>query len=347
MTPHAASPDAAGGSAEPLVTIVIPTWNRRALLAEAVESSLAQSWRRVDVLIVDDGSNDGTEDFARRSIDERWGTRVRYVRQANRGAAAARNRGLALAEGTYIQFLDSDDLLYRDKIAAQARALEEPRHRAAAACLCYGAMGRSPAAPSLQRIGYATAEPQALLRRLAGRGTHFLQTAAPLWRRSFLEARAGWREDIVLGDDLEYHVRLLAEASALAFVDDTLFFVRAHPGARLSAGMSAASLASLVRARRAVHATLHRCGLWDRGTQHAFLEAMRTVYANALALGERASIEDLEAWLWTLSGSPRRRWGFRAMLLLRRTLGRQILLAGHRLLSRAAGAINPREPTCT
>jgi glycosyltransferase involved in cell wall biosynthesis len=87
-----------------LVSVLIPTYNRAGELPSAIESVLAQSYQPVEVVVVDDGSTDGTETLVRGRYPQ-----VRYLRQTNRGPAAARNAGIKAASGRYIAFLDSDD----------------------------------------------------------------------------------------------------------------------------------------------------------------------------------------------------------------------------------------------
>lgn len=96
------------------VSVVIPTYNRAALLAKAVESVLAQSVLPDEVVIVDDGSTDETHELC-----AQWPSPVRYVYQQNAGVSAARNRGINEARGRYIAFLDSDDVWRTEKLAAQ------------------------------------------------------------------------------------------------------------------------------------------------------------------------------------------------------------------------------------
>jgi glycosyltransferase involved in cell wall biosynthesis len=100
----------------PLLSVVIPTWNRARLVAEAVESALAQGEGRVEVVVVDDGSTDGTaEELARR-----FGRRIVLLRRPRRGGVgAARNAGVARASGELIAFLDSDDLWLPGKLDAE------------------------------------------------------------------------------------------------------------------------------------------------------------------------------------------------------------------------------------
>ncbi|HEU0225962.1 MAG TPA: glycosyltransferase family A protein [Steroidobacteraceae bacterium] len=89
----------------PRISVVIPTYNRAALLREAIESALRQDWRDLEVVVVDDGSTDATPDVARA-----YAGRIVYQRQSNRGVNSARNAAIGLATGEFIALLDSDDV---------------------------------------------------------------------------------------------------------------------------------------------------------------------------------------------------------------------------------------------
>ena len=99
-----------------IISVVIPTFNRRALAREAVASVCAQRHVACEIVVVDDGSCDGTA----AALRQEFGTRIRVLDTANRGVAAARNLGVAASSGELIAFLDSDDLWLPDKLAAQA-----------------------------------------------------------------------------------------------------------------------------------------------------------------------------------------------------------------------------------
>lgn len=114
----------------PLVSIIIPTYNRAGFIPAAVESVFAQTYKNVEIVVVDDGSTDDTP-----SKLEEYGGRIRVVRQANRGPAAARNRGIKVAGGEIIAFLDSDDLWLPSKLERQV-ALLTAGGDAVPCCLC-------------------------------------------------------------------------------------------------------------------------------------------------------------------------------------------------------------------
>jgi len=107
---------------EDLVSVVIPSYNRAYCIATTVDSVLAQTHKNVEILIVDDGSSDGTRDL----IADRYRgePRVRYIHQSNAGVSAARNHGLRLARGQFVALLDSDDIWLPWKVEAQLRCLE-------------------------------------------------------------------------------------------------------------------------------------------------------------------------------------------------------------------------------
>ena len=104
------------------ITVIIPVYNGAQYLTEAIESVIAQTYAADEVIIIDDGSTDGSAD-----IVKRFSPTVHYHWQPNGGAGAARNRGVSLAHGAFLAFLDADDLWLRDKLARQVAALESDR----------------------------------------------------------------------------------------------------------------------------------------------------------------------------------------------------------------------------
>ena len=105
----------------PKVSVVIPTYNRANRVGSTIDSVLAQTFSDLEVIVVDDGSSDGTGQVLR----EAYGDRIRYIYQNNQGASVARNRGIEEARGEWIAFLDSDDLWEKDKLEWQFKALEQ------------------------------------------------------------------------------------------------------------------------------------------------------------------------------------------------------------------------------
>lgn len=107
----------------PLASIIIPAHNAERYLREAVESALAQTWPNIEVIVVDDGSTDGTLGLAEALASK--DACLRVIHQDNAGVGAARNRGIAEARGAFIAPLDADDFWHPTKLARQIAALEE------------------------------------------------------------------------------------------------------------------------------------------------------------------------------------------------------------------------------
>lgn len=104
----------------PLVSVVIPTYNRKHMLARCIDSVLAQTYRSFEIVIVDDCSTDGTMEFVEAQYGDLEGVNIVYVRNdANQGAGASRNIGVSYANGAYIAFHDSDDEWRNDKLEKQ------------------------------------------------------------------------------------------------------------------------------------------------------------------------------------------------------------------------------------
>ena len=109
---------------KPLVSIIIPTYNYAKLIIETLESVLRQSYDSWECIIVDDGSTDNTEDIVRDFINGHLTYSITYIKKVNEGTSVAKNTGVNIAAGKYIQFLDADDLISVDKLSVQVSLLE-------------------------------------------------------------------------------------------------------------------------------------------------------------------------------------------------------------------------------
>jgi glycosyltransferase involved in cell wall biosynthesis len=109
------------------VSVVIPTYNRAQQAAAALESVLAQTYSELEVIVVDDGSTDGTPEIIRKLVSRQAddGKSTRYFLQANQGPSVARNKGIEQARGEWIAFLDSDDVWLPEKLESQVQALQQ------------------------------------------------------------------------------------------------------------------------------------------------------------------------------------------------------------------------------
>lgn len=102
------------------VSVIIPAYNGDRYIGKAIDSVLQQSYHDYEIIVVDDGSSDHTS-----QIVQSYGSKVQYISQQNQGVAAARNRGLEIAQGEYIAFLDQDDFFLPNKLALQVALLKQ------------------------------------------------------------------------------------------------------------------------------------------------------------------------------------------------------------------------------
>jgi glycosyltransferase involved in cell wall biosynthesis len=215
---------------EPLVSILIPAFNAEEWIAYTLHSAIAQTWPRKEIIVVDDGSSDGTLAIARQFESDT----VRVVSQTNQGAAAARNAAFALSHGDYIQWLDADDLLAPDKIARQMQALPANSSRRTLLSCAFGQFiyryYRTEFAPSALWTDLA---PREWLLRKMGQNV-FMQTATWLVSRELTEAAGAWNTQLLGDDDGEYFCRVLLNSDNIRFVPEAKVYYRAAGSGSLS-----------------------------------------------------------------------------------------------------------------
>ena len=234
----------------PLVSIIIPAYNAELWIAESIGSVLAQTWRELEVIVVDDGSQDATPEIVAGIGDPR----VRLIRQENRGAAAARNHGLKLARGNYLQFLDADDLLSADKLELQMIELDGAPPDSVASC----GWGKFSFDPMEVRVNaepvWDVADPvDWLVCSLSGGG--MMQPGAWLCPRRVVERAGKWDESFSLHDDGEYFTRVLLQASRNIFVEGPIVYYREVSGS-LSRSTSRKAMESALAVCRSRHQAL-------------------------------------------------------------------------------------------
>ncbi|MCF3648684.1 glycosyltransferase family A protein [Synoicihabitans lomoniglobus] len=205
-------------TAAPLVSILIPAFNAGPWINASVGSAIEQSHERCEIIVVDDGSSDET--LARgQKIASRFPDRVKVMSQINAGAAAARNHALRLARGEYIQYLDADDLLSRDKIKLQLEILARSPAHALATCR-WGRFHDSPAdARFVDDEVFRDFEP---IEWIIAHAAHLkmIHPAAWLVPREVAERAGEWDESLTLNDDGEYFARVTLASAGLRFTTD-------------------------------------------------------------------------------------------------------------------------------
>ena len=226
----------------PLTSILIAAYNAELWLAETLDSAVGQTWANTEVIVVDDGSTDDTLAVANRYES----ATLKVVHQENAGACAARNRALAEAQGTFVQFLDADDLLAPDKVERQMRRLEvEPQDTVASGPWVRFVGDLTAADRTLRGPDWQDYEPATdwLVQSWEGRGT--IPSFSWLIPRHIIEEAGPWNESLLRNQDGEYFARVLVHARKIAFVEEAWGYYRSGLAGSISKRMSDAALRSL------------------------------------------------------------------------------------------------------
>lgn len=203
----------------PAVSVIIPVYNAAPFVGPAIESVLAQTFQDYEIIVVDDGSID-------RSRDEilKFGDRVNYVHQANRGQAVARNTGIARAAGRYLAFLDADDLWYPQKLRRCVDLLEADAG-AAMACSTFTLMSMDGKiiTPHVTLPTSGDLYPRILLGNI-------LSCQGSLIRRPVFDETGGFCEETTLYEDWALFARI-SRRHRVRWIDEPLFYYRSSkPG---------------------------------------------------------------------------------------------------------------------
>ena len=208
---------------EPLVSILVPAYNSEKWIADTLESALAQTWPKKEIVVVDDGSTDRTLQVAKPFASKT----VRIVTQANQGASVARNAAFSLCQGDYIQWLDADDLLDPHKVEKQVRKLDDcPSRRT----LLSGAWGyfnyrKRKARFSPSPLWCDLTPLEWMVRKM--RDNLQMQTDNWLVSRELSEAAGPWDSRLWKNNDGEYFCRVILASDGIRFVPDAKSYYRA------------------------------------------------------------------------------------------------------------------------
>jgi len=201
----------------PSVSVIIPTYNRSAYLVGAIESVLSQSYCDLEIIVVDDGSTDNTQD-----VISGYGDRVRYLFQENKGPSSARNLGISAAEGDLIAFLDSDDLWRRDKLEKQVELFEQNSNigLVASGHDLVNERGELISNYSLKSTELKQLHKKQMLRNL-------FSTPSVIVRKSCFQSVGVFNEKLYFAEDWDMWLRII-NAYDSAFINAPLVTIRKH-----------------------------------------------------------------------------------------------------------------------
>jgi glycosyltransferase involved in cell wall biosynthesis len=267
---------------EPLVSICMPAYNAAKYIDATLESILNQTYRNIEIVIVNDGSTDGTDE-----ILGKYGRleNVRIFHTENRGQCAAANRAYKESTGEYIKFFDADDIMNPEHIAAQVkRALQRPN------CIPTCTVRRF----YNDDLSTAVHEPVANWKDLPPLEWMVIDNGAGLWMigacmflipRAFLQRSGLWNESLSLLNDYEFSPRFLLLADEILFTPEAELFYRSGLAGSLSQSVSRSRLQSAYTALASTESLLLQyddsarvrsalAQLWHQSVQSFYLDAM-------------------------------------------------------------------------
>jgi glycosyltransferase involved in cell wall biosynthesis len=208
---------------QPLVSILIPAYNAEELIGYTLQSAVAQTWPRKEIIVADDGSTDRTAEIAKRFAAKG----VTVISTQNGGLSSAQNTAYKHSQGDYIQYLDADDLLLPDKIERQLAALRKSDSKRILLSSPWAHFyHRTRPARFVRNALWEDLSPVDWLLRKMGENLH-MQNATWLVSRELAEAAGPWDADLHYDQDGEYFTRVLVASEGVRFVPETGIFYRA------------------------------------------------------------------------------------------------------------------------
>ena len=213
---------------ENLVSIIIPTFNRASIISETLDSVLDQTYQAWECIVVDDRSNDATPELvqAYSQKDER----IKFYSRPEakvKGASSCRNYGLELSKGIYIQFLDSDDILSKEKIENQVRLLDSDNHYSFSTCQ-WGTFDVNIAQAKIHKnlAAYQNFDKPKDFIEAMGLSICYFPPHAYLIRKEIIAKAGYWNEYLSLNDDSEFMIRVIINSDKICFSEESFAYYR-------------------------------------------------------------------------------------------------------------------------
>ncbi len=239
---------------QPLVSVVVPTYNYGRFIGDAFDSLRAQTYAEWECIVVDDGSTDDTAEIVARAIE--GDARIRYMRQANQKQSVAKNTGLAVARGSYVQFLDADDRIEPLKFERQVEFLEAHTE----VDIVYGGVRFFHTETPEQRLYAMFGENRPWMPEVSGAGkemllafvrVNILVINSPLVRRAVVDEVGEFDPVLPPVEDWDFWIRCAHAGKTFEFRDmeETRSLVRSHPDSSIKQRPSSIAAFRLLRAK--------------------------------------------------------------------------------------------------
>ena len=246
------------------VSIIIPCYNAERWIAEAIDSCLQQSYPAVEIIVIDDGSTDKSLD-----IIKSYGDRLIWRTGENKGGNHARNRGFALSQGEYIQFLDADDYILPKKIARQIDFLEQNN-----ADVVYGDWRHQQHLPSgktfLEEVKISGEQEDILESLLAD---WWVSPACILFNRKTVINSGGWDECLKAGQDRDFLISVVVNGASVVYQPGCYSVYRRYGNVTVSSSSKTRYIENQLIINRKVENNLDRLGKLSKKNKEALAQS--------------------------------------------------------------------------
>jgi glycosyltransferase involved in cell wall biosynthesis len=210
-------------SLSPLVSVCIPSYNSEKYIGDTIFCLLNQTYRDIEIIVVDDGSEDETKNILKKVQDKRF----KYFTQKNKGASAARNEAYQQSTGDFIKFMDADDLLNHECIEIQLKKIMgNPGCIASAKWFRFFNDDISNFKLAPEKIWKDLPGIDWLVTSLIDSGANMMQPGIFLMPRNIVEISGPWNESLSLIDDFEYMVRILSNSTNVLYCENAVLMYR-------------------------------------------------------------------------------------------------------------------------
>lgn len=262
---------------KPLISIIIPVYNSEKYIKETIQSCLNQTYTNLEIIIVNDGSTDKSEEIIHGFKD----TRIKYFKIANSGPCYARNFGIKNATGDLFQFLDADDILENRKLEFQVI-----RHRTNGDEIVYsGVMGfiindQKNLEPDFD-FYYKKLQVEEYFRVMFNHFGKYYTTGMWLIPRSLIEKTHGWDEKVLINNDGEYFSRIILLSNGIVFCPGAVFYYRRDVPMSISKGFNSKKIYESWLYSYSCYAKYFQFFLGQNSANELGREALSVYYCNS------------------------------------------------------------------
>ena len=211
----------------PDISVIVPVYNTESYLKKCIESIINQTFRNIEIILVDDGSTDTSAeilaDYALRD------NRIIVIHQENQGLSAARNAGMRSAKGEYIMFVDSDDWIKKDMVECLLKNIEESKSQAVFCNYITVRDGEEiPCEGILEYKVYQSDEVSKIISNMFGGGRYYSSIWRGIYEREVIENSNIYFQNLQFAEDLNFNLEYLLNCSRVKIIKDELYYYRVN-----------------------------------------------------------------------------------------------------------------------